>query len=279
MKRLALLALLIVVTGCPKPPKPADLKYFGYAASGDDPASIAATSGFTNFAEVHQLGNAQATIAAAHAGKVKIVWYVEKVLWNGNRLFPDYAARWNAWRAANEIDAALPDTLAIYVVDEPTRKGMLPAEVASATALVKGTYPPLPTILVESGENLSTLVVPTMADWIGFSTYGVDPATNAEYASRYNVLLSRRSRPDQRTIIVGDAWWSSVPHGANGLSQGGMGTIAQHYYDFAKARPEAIALALFVWPHIPYAYPSLTSIDRPDWVTIHRTIGKGITGK
>lgn len=270
--------LMVLVSGC-TPSHSSHIKYFGYAASGDDLASITATGSFCNFVEVHELGNAAATLAMARANKVKLVWYVEKVLWDGNRLFPDYAARWGAWRASNGIDAALGDTLGFYVVDEPTRKGMLPAEVEAATALVKSTYPVMPMIVIESGENLATFVVPSQADWIGFSTYGVDPATDAEYATRYDTLLSKRSRPDQKTIVVLDGWWSQTPHGNNGLTPDGMATIAQHYSDFATARPDVVAIAVFVWPPIPYPDPVITSVARPDWVAAHRSIAKGITGK
>ena len=64
-------------------------------------------------------------------------------------LYPDYAARWQ--RLAAAVASRIGKVGAFYLLDEPQWRGASPAEIATAAATIKATFPGVPVMMVEAG--------------------------------------------------------------------------------------------------------------------------------
>ena len=139
-----------------------------------------------------------------------IFWYrVDGNAPSGNRyaLYPDWKARWTAFKSKNQAALKTSHVGALYLMDEPLWNGVPFAELDAVSQTLKADYPAIPILMVEDYTMLSSLRVPTTVDWIGFDRYSVfDPAKNAAYLRDLATLKSKRSN-NQKIVIVGDAQW------------------------------------------------------------------------
>ena len=175
-------------------------------------------------------------------GQWHLCFYVSEV---------NYWNRWNNWVAMNGSVLNSNYVLAFSVITEPTLRGISTADVERAVALVKQTFPQIPTLVEEAAESVSTpdFAAPSNADWIGISDYCIHPNLNDTFKERVR-LLKQKKYAWQRTAYSLDAFYVSA-HQAVARTPADMDTIAQEWYTFASADPEAILLAPFLWDDLP----------------------------
>jgi len=141
--------------------------------------------------------------------------------------------------------------LAFSVITEPTQRGISTADVERAVALVKQTYPQIPTLVTDSSESITNPIfeVPSNADWIGIFKYYTHPNLDDGFKESVRVLKLKKY-PWQRTAYALDGFYGPS-HRAVALSVADMDTIAQEWYTIASEDPDAILLAPFLWDDLP----------------------------
>ncbi len=164
------------------------------------------------------------------------------------KLYADYQARWNTFKATNGI-VLVPEKIgAFYMVDEPKWNNVSFDDLNMVSQMVKSDYPTIPVLVIEAYTQINALQVPTTVDWIGFDRYFMfNPSTNSSYQQNLADIKSRRSAPNQKIFIVIDNNW--IPeYGTAGQTAMNMDIVAQDYYDVAVADPEIVGLLAWVWP-------------------------------
>ena len=152
------------------------------------------------------------------------------------------------WYQLNHLDDLADQLAAVYLVDEPIWNGMTPTQIDSITAIVDAQFPSVPIAMIEAGLAVETMHIPAQVDWIGFDHYGiVDPATDPTYLNLVETMLNKRTRPDQRMIIVMESQWLDE-YTQLGVKPEIMSTIANNYTALAINNPETIAILGYAWP-------------------------------
>jgi hypothetical protein len=174
----------------------------------------------------------------------------------------------------------------LYIFDEPFNAGIPYHELRDVADLVDQTFPGIPISFVEAWSALDELRVPTSIDWIGFDDYIQEPNTDPVYLEEIETLKARRSRAEQKIIVVMAAFWDpsmapevrSLPPSV--YPPGRMGEVARNYYKLALAEPDAVALIGYVWPGGLDGPQELGARDFPAKARAeHVRIGRAITGK
>ena len=197
-------------------------------------------------------------------------------------LYPDYAQRWARFVAANQSVLDLEHVGTIYLVDEPFNAGIPYEELRAVADLVKETFPDIPTSFVESWAFVGEVQVPPSIDWVGFDHYQTrDPYNDATYRGFLETLKSRRSRPDQKIVIVLDAHWTPF-HAASAHGSAlppGMGDVARSYHQLASSEPDVVAMIGYAWVGGIDVVSLGTRQLPPNVIQEHMRIGREITGK
>lgn len=193
----------------------------------------------------------------AHQNAVLPILAVQGILFNtvddvstpsGRRmtLRADYAARWRAYVTANAIWR--PSRIAaFYIADEPVWNGVSLSDLTTACDLVKASFPTVPILIVEAFPVVSSLIVPTSVDIIGFNHYAVpNPQTDVTFLAELATLKSKRSTVNQKIMLVPDAQWYPF-YGDAGFSQDAMAAIGTAYYNLAANDPDIIGLIAYLW--------------------------------
>lgn len=208
---------------------------------------------------------------------------------SGFDLRPDYQTRWSQFISNNP--GVLNSTYigAFYIAEEPTWLGISSAELQTVASMIRRDMPGLPLALIEAHQALDGLVVPLEVDWVGMDFYGaIDPRNttefqefewlNAQFASHYSQLKAKRSRADQKVILVFDGQWADL-YGSVGYPQESLATFVRNYYLLMQSDPDVIAM-------LGYAYFSgldsgfIGLRDLPQVVKdANIEVGKAITGK
>lgn len=163
-------------------------------------------------------------------------------------LRPDAGVRLSVLVQANSLDTRQADIAAIYLVDEPTWNGLSADDLMIASDLVQAALPDVPCVVIEAWPVVDALIVPESIDWIGFDRYTVfDPSTDRAWQNDLATLLSRRSSPHQRVVVVMESQWLPA-YGDLGVSPGMMGLVARNYARAAAQCPETIAIIGYTWP-------------------------------
>jgi len=300
MKRWKLCFATLLIGGVLSHSAAAELRYFGYHGGADDDASLARTSGYTNFAYV--VASARTTSpyvrdrvnAMARAG-LKAIVELGPVLWcdvegdgTYDALCRDWSKRWAAWKKKNAGVLTRKSVLGFAVLDEPFLSGVSLAEYETAARKVKADFPWAKLVLVEAacaveGRCLSK-PVPSFeqyqgtlpgVDWVGLDAYGIHPATDPLYQSALARLKARF--PNKPRVYVLDGFWEAG-HSTVAPDPADMGPLAREWYDVARDDDGAILLGVFAWG--PYPPGTTTSKDfPPDVLAEHAAIGREITGK
>ncbi|MEK7631233.1 MAG: peptidoglycan-binding protein [Patescibacteria group bacterium] len=103
----------------------------------------------------------------------------------------------------------------------------------------------------------SPLQVPASIDWIGYDAYGVvDPRKDTEWMATYERLKSKRSSPNQKIVMIPDAWWHHCNHGVNKPGRGVLDKsvhkeISKNYYELSKSDPEVLGMIGWLWHSYP----------------------------
>lgn len=200
--------------------------------------------------------------------------------------FPDWRERWATFVGLNQnaLDADHVGTL--YIFDEPFNAGIPYRELREVSDVVKATFPSIPVSFVEAWSALYELRVPPSVDWIGFDDYIQEPNTDPVYLEQLATLKARRSRADQKVIIVMAAFWdpfmalsirTTPPHA---YPPARMGVVARNYYTLGANDPDVVAIIGYVWPGGLDGPQELGTRDLPAEARAeHRRIGRAITGK
>ncbi|RME50298.1 MAG: hypothetical protein D6790_21405 [Caldilineae bacterium] len=189
----------------------------------------------------------------------------------------DYRSRWEDLVAEARLVGQRATLAAVFVADEPTWRGIAPGDLAAAYAVVEATLPDVPLLLIEAYPVLAQLQVPRSVDWVAFDRYGVlDPENDPAYLVDLCTLKDRRSRPDQRVVLVMEAQWLPE-YGYFGVQPEAMASVAESYYRLANRDPSVIGMVGYLWPSELDAPGQLGARDLPESVrAVYRQIGREI---
>ena len=162
----------------------------------------------------------------------------------------DYQSRWNQFVIVNNLHTTKVDIQAFYIGEEPTWNGISFEELKLASDYIKSTIFEVPILLIEAAPAIAELQIPTSIDWIGFDHYFVkDPMNNSTYRNELDLLKSKFTTIDQKLVIVMDTHYiSSIHLTIGGIQLEDMSTVAESYYELAKAEQKTIAILGYFWP-------------------------------
>jgi hypothetical protein len=268
------------------------LLWFGYAAGAEDEPSLIGTDSYANWGEVITDGNAASTLAtqpinALSAHNMKAVVELGQLLWAGpgyTELYPDYVARWNSWKAANASALTSAGVIAFIIRDEPFSNGTNIASYQTAAAMVKQSFPWAKIILIEAAQTIlctdpgcstwSQAGQVSSVDWIGVDRYAIDPRTDVTF--RDAVTRMKQQFPGRKMVYVADGYWDAS-HGDAFGPDWMMRDVMTWWYDVARADPDAVMIATFIWNPLDGA---TSSRDFSPWTLAeHTRVGREITGR
>jgi len=178
-------------------------------------------------------------------------------------LYPDYAARWQ--RLAAAVASRIGKVGAFYLLDEPQWRGASPAEIATAAATIKATFPGVPVMMVEAGPAVTeTLQVPSQVDWVGVDWYCQEMSVvEAKLA-----ILERRTAAAQRLWLLPEAAPLAACGGKPGhATDAEIAALQYRYLELAERHPRVLGLLAFgFWTS------GHDSADLPRTVAAHRAI-------
>jgi len=281
------------------------IKYFGYAGADNDDA-LNRVSSYTNFSYIGgSYGvsiTAQVTAIKNHG--MRAIIDLGDVLWcrddpnNGygtwhlcsaSRGDQSYIARWNAWVSMNSTVLNSSNVLAFCIITEQTLRAIPVADIQAATSLVKQQYPDIPTMALDSSQEVNdayygfyggSFSFPTNLDWVGVFKYYTHPNSDAMFKNSISVLKLRK-QSGQRIAYIMDGFYSDL-HTSVAPTIMDMDQIAQEWYQIASQDPEAILLGVFLWPDIANEVESATGSANFHPVALNKqaAIGSAIlTGK
>ena len=248
------------------------IKYFGYVGPDNDEA-LNRVSSYTNFSYIGGSYGVPITtqVAAIKNHGMRAVIDLGDVLWcrdDPNNSFgawhlcsesrgdQSYIARWNAWTSMNSSVLNSSNILAFGIITEQTLRSIPVADIQTATSLVKQRYPDIPTLAVDSSDEVSNAYsrggafsFPSNLDWVGVAQYYTHPNLDLSFKDSINILKLRK-QSSQRIVYVMDGFYSDA-HTWIAPTIYDMDKIAQEWYLFASQDPEAILLGVFIWPNVP----------------------------
>lgn len=193
----------------------------------------------------------------------------------------DAQERWDIFLATNSLYSNQNLLQAIYVGEEPTWNGITFTELKKVSDYVKLTIPGTTVMIIEAYPALNDLQIPESVDWVGFDHYFIkDPQNDSSFISELSVLKSKLSE-EQKIVLVMDTHYIDFAHGdLGGIALNEMGTVANSYYELAKAEPKTIAILGYYWPSGFDQTNAVGARHMPDAVKQEYTrIGKEITSK
>src|SRR3989344_2187936 len=169
--------------------------------------------------------------------------------------------------------------LALSFTDEAWLREYRNNAIKQAAQRVRDTFPNIPILYNEAYSTMDAkdpaFTFPTSVDWVSFDHYIYDPRKNDAWMKYYELMKSKRSRPDQKIFIVMNAWWQP----GNRFSQEEMATVAKNYYELAKSDPDVIGINAWVWGGYEEDRGWVGTRDLPQVVRdAHKAIGNEITG-
>lgn len=251
---------------------PAHLNYFGYVAIDcfyDDPLDGGTTTNylsevdsFSNLAHlcVYDFTDTVVTrVQNMNNRCVKPMIHLQSIFFEyvdtlgpsgaNYDLYPDYLARWAAFKNANLSVLNPVATGCFYIADEPAWNGIADAEMSTISALLQTDFPQIPTLTVEAYASVDYMFVPAEVDWVGFDRYGsFDPQSDPDFMQNLDTVKARLSAPSQRLMLIIDDQWFPGYQTFLGWSQDTMADVVQNYYDLAAADTLVIGLIGYLWP-------------------------------
>lgn len=279
LNRIALTIILLtgLGTACSNPagtpvPTNASLRYFGYALIDcglDDPTDtthqknyVSEVASFSNVAQMCVFDpseNIVDRLQLMSKNDLRALLSVQAIFFVGNPdssqgsgmnfdIHPQYQMRWERFVSNNNLSQNIAAIAAFYVADEPVWNGITFSELKVAADVIKASFATVPTAIIEAPDGIRNLQVPLSIDWIGFDRYAVArPDTDLGYNSELALLKSKRSRPEQKILLVMDAQWLPF-YGDAGYSPKRMKSVASRYYNLAKSDPDIIGIIAYLWP-------------------------------
>jgi hypothetical protein len=282
-------------------PSPNQIQHFGFSivdAGHDDPHDdevrleyVDEVAGFSTFADLapyFATEDISPRIDAMTQRGLKVFLHAQGLLFDhvidadsptGVRyvLRADAADRFSTFVQINALDQHQDDLVAIYLADEPAWNRLDDEELRLGASIVESELPDVPIAVIEAAPAIDELKIPESVDWVGFDRYAVgDPSTDPQWQQDLQSLIDRRTREDQRVIIVMETQW--IPEYTKlGYDQSIMGAIATNTLKAAQACPHAIAIVGYSWPG---------GLDRPEQLgarqlppdvqSVYRQIGRRI---
>lgn len=195
-------------------------------------------------------------------------------------LYEDVDERWANFVNENRNVLTPENVAAFYVVDEPVWNGVEFADFDRVLALIKTTFPQIPTLSIEAYPVLDKFLVTDQLDWLGFDRYdSVDPYNDAEWLSDLNTVSNSRTNAEQKIVIVASTQWLPYYNDA-GIKPEDMASIASSYFDVANSQEDVVAVIGYLWPSGLDAPEQLGARHLPN--NVQKTlieIGKLITKK
>jgi hypothetical protein len=275
------------------PGSPGSLLWFGYAAGAEDDVSLTGTDSYANWGEVitdSVAGSTWATqrINALAAHNMKAVVELGQLLWRPpyGQLYSNFQTRWNTWKAANASVLNSTNVIAFIIRDEPFWSGVDIASYQAAAAMVKADFPWAKILLLEAavavadpnpGSNFNQAWQQiTTVDWVGVNRYAINPASDATFQTA--VAKIKQRYPGRKMVYVADGYWDSE-HATQflGANVNYMGDVMRQWYDVARADPDAIMLAVFIWN--PLSGATSSRQFPPSVLYEHTRVGRAITGR
>jgi hypothetical protein len=188
----------------------------------------------------------------------------------------DYISRWYSWVSMNSSVLNSNYVLAFSVMTEHTKRQVPTADVEAAIALVKQSFPQIPTLVSEGTVDVfdPAFAVPNNADWIALAAYCTHPNLDQSITNAVGIIKSKKQYW-QHTAYTLDGFHTSL-HDDAGITINDMDTIAQEWYTFASRDLEAILIGVFLWYQAPDT-GGIGSKDFPQHVLDkHAAIGAAI---
>jgi len=282
------------------------LQYFGYDNGTLTPEDLTQNYSYTNISAIHadctggstpyacgsctSIPSVVNTLNAMSAKNVKAVLGLSQVLfcfdWRLNhwRLRTDSSTSWSSFKTANSSVLDATHLASFYIMDEPTSNGITFSDLNTATSLIKGDYPAIPTSMVEASPKVSDLIIPSDMDWIGFDQYGIsNPVTDNAYQATLQTLKLKLTGT-QKLIYVMDAFFDPTPpppakpnNNHVGWTKSQLSCVASRWYSQAVNDPAAVLLANFLWTS---GGGFTGSVDLPQSVRdLQAAAGASVTGK
>jgi len=269
--KLAAILLVILAIVWPLPSRSQlpqqHILYYGYfgALSDTDLSRVRSYTNFTYIDGEYGVSIAPSLTRIRNNGMRAII-DLGKVLWCPTQVFPgtcpgysgwhlcgnqggteaSYITRWNQWVAANSSVLNSTYVVAFSVITESVLLGIPNADVERAVALVKQTFPAIPTLVAEASISITdSYVVPANADWVGIAAYYIHPNLDDPFKQAVARLRTKK-QSWQKTAYTLDAF-----HGPSHVSvaptPADMDTIAQEWFTIVSNDPDALVLAAFIW--------------------------------
>jgi hypothetical protein len=260
-------------------PSPTQIQHFGFSivdAGHDDPHDdevrleyVDEVAGFSTFADLAPYFATEDITPRIDAMKqrgLKVFLHAQGLLFDhvvdadsptGVRyvLRADAPDRFQAFVQINALDTRQADLVAVYLADEPAWNRLDNEQLRLGASIVESLLPDVPIAIIEAAPAIVDLDIPESVDWVGFDRYAVgDPSTDPQWQQDLQTLIYRRTREDQRIIVVMETQW--IPEYSKlGYEQSIMGAIATNTLKAAQACPHAIAIVGYSWPG---------GLDRPE---------------
>ena len=282
-----------------------DLRYFGFVGidcgvedpHDDEPIVdyLPEVTGFTNLAHLCVYDPSTASslpsrLARMNESGIKAILDVQNIFFEPGlvtapagtpalQLRPDALQRWQSLVAGSGLQGLAASIGAVTVVDEPTWNGVRAEDLAQAVRWVKGSLAGTTVLVVEAWPVIDQLEIPEDVDWLAFDRYGVaDPANDPDYLADLETLRSRRSRPDQKLLLILETQWLPV-YGDLGFPPEAMGQVAVSTFELAQRESDVIGLVGYLWPGGLDEPGQLGARNLPPLVQdLYREMGRAILG-
>lgn len=277
-------------------------KFFGYVGTDCGTNYISEVRGFTNIGQmcIYDAGDIRARLEAFNQAGMRAILDLHFLFFaeggpvggsgTGYNLRPDYLQRWAQFLSTNQSHLNMDYVAAIYPAEEPTWLGVSTQELQTIATLVNRDLPDLPLLLIEAHQALQDLIIPVEFDLVGMDFYGaIDPRNtaafnqyawlNSQFQNYFTAIKARRSRSDQKLVLVFDAQWSPV-YESVGYSKESIANFVENYYLLMQSDPEVQGM---------FGYVYLSGLDGADWIGLRDLpqsvkdanigVGRAITGK
>jgi hypothetical protein len=241
--------------------------YYGYFGATTD-TDLSRVRSYTNFTYIDgEYGVSIApTLTRIHNYGLRAIIDLGKVLWCPAQVFPgtcpgysgwhlcgtqggteaSYITRWNDWVSANSSVLNSSYVLSFSVITESQLLGIPNSDVERAVALVKQTFPTIPTLVAEASISITdSYVVPANADWVGIADYYTHPNLDDNFKAARDRLINKKSWW-QKTAYTMDAF-HGPSHVPVAPTPADMDTIAQEWFTIVSEDSDAVVLAPFIW--------------------------------
>jgi len=184
---------------------------------------------------------------------------------------------WPLYLQAIRDSGVDPARLILYLVDEPTLRGIDPARV-SAAARVRVDVPQAELLLVEACRIEGPPPIPPELTLWGLDCYTIPDPANTYYLMAFLNAALWSLHDGQRTVLAMDADHTSY-HQAAGLAREDMADIARIYADLALSTPQVVGMIGYTWPGgIDNLHERGLRNLPPELIEAHREVGLLLLG-